>query len=164
MSMFENDNYRWRETYFVQFDPKRRPMLEQVKERLAAMGDQFELTTLLADEDGRFESLTILAPEDFAALDISYIEGAEVLEQGDQFAAELTTAECECEAEEKSKLALLRKYSGRFDVLHFEQVGEAGGRDDPDEMLDPSSLLLVLDILVELTGGIAVDPQCGTLM
>ncbi len=162
MSMFENDNYRWRETYFVQFDPKRRPRLEQVERRLAAMGDQFELTSARADEQGRFESLTILARDDFAALDISYIEGDEVLEQGEQFAADLTTSACE--AEDKSKLALLRSYGGRFDVLHFEQVAEAGEREDSDEMLDPSALLLVLDILVELTDGVAVDPQCGTLM
>ncbi|MBN2291566.1 MAG: hypothetical protein JXM70_04015 [Pirellulales bacterium] len=164
MSMFENDNYRWRETYFVQFDKKKRPTLEQVQKRLTIMGDQCELATARADEDGRFESLTIIAHEDFAALDISYIEGDEVLEQGEQFAAELTGSECECEVEEAKKLALLEKYDGRFDVLHFEQVTESGEREDPDEMLDPSSLLLVLDILVDMTDGVAVDPQCGTLM
>jgi hypothetical protein len=162
MSMFENDNYRWRETYFVQFDPQKRPTLEQVERRLAALGDQFELTSPKADDEGRFEMLTILASDDFAAMDISYIEGDEVLEQGKQFAAELTVAECA--AEDKSKLALLRSYGGRFDVLHFEQVAEAQEQEDSDEMLDPSSLLLVLDILVEMTDGVAVDPQCGTLM
>jgi hypothetical protein len=31
-------------------------------------------------------------------------------------------------------------------------------------MLDPSALLLVLDALAELTGGIAVDPQTGTML
>ena len=162
MSMFENDNYRWRETYFVQFDPKKRPTLEQVERRLADMGDQFELISPRADDQRRFESITILAIDDFAALDISYIEGDEVLEQGEQFAAELTAAECE--AEDESKLALLSSYAGRFDVLHFEQVTEAGEREDPEEMLDPTSLLLVLDILVEMTDGIAVDPQGGALM
>ena len=36
--------------------------------------------------------------------------------------------------------------------------------DEADEMLDPSALLIVLDALVELTGGVGVDPQSGTLL
>ncbi len=31
-------------------------------------------------------------------------------------------------------------------------------------MLDPSTLLLVLDALAELTGGVGIDPQSGSLM
>ena len=31
-------------------------------------------------------------------------------------------------------------------------------------MLDPGALLLVLETLAELTSGITVDPQTGTLM
>ena len=162
MSMFENDRYRWRETYFIQFEKKNRPMLVEVERRLAMMGEQLELTSPRADEEGRLESLTILAPEDFAALDISYIEGDEVLEQGEQFAAELTAAGCQ--EEDEPKLELLRTHSGRFDVLHFEQVAVTGEQDEAEEMLDPSALLLVIDILVELTDGVAVDPQGGTIM
>ena len=65
-----------------------------------------------------------------------------------------------------SLLEKLRKFDGRFDVLHFEQVGEPGEDDDEesDNMLDPSALLLVLDVLAELTGGIAIDPQTGTML
>ncbi len=162
MSMFEDGRYRWRETYFIQFDKKNRPMLAEVEKRLAALGGQFETTSPKADRQGRFESLTVLAPEDYAALDISYLEGEEVLEQGAQFAEELTVAGCA--KEEKNKLELLRSHDGRFDVLHFEQIDEEGERDDADEMLDPSSLLLVIDILAELTDGVAVDPQGGTIM
>jgi hypothetical protein len=36
--------------------------------------------------------------------------------------------------------------------------------EDLDEMLDPSALLLVLGELAKLTGGVAVDPQTGTLL
>ena len=63
-------------------------------------------------------------------------------------------------------LGRLREYDARFDVLHFERVGDAEDAEDeePDGMLDPSALLLVLDALAELTGGIAVDPQTGTML
>jgi len=47
--------------------------------------------------------------------------------------------------------------------MHFEQLVEGGG-DEPDEMLDPSALLVVMETLMKLTGGIGVDPQSGSLM
>ncbi len=31
-------------------------------------------------------------------------------------------------------------------------------------MLDPSALLIVMDALVEMTGGVGVDPASGTLV
>ena len=59
----------------------------------------------------------------------------------------------------------LKEYDGRFDVLHFEQVGDLPGEEDEsDELLDPSALLAVLDELARITGGIAVDPQSGTIL
>ena len=36
--------------------------------------------------------------------------------------------------------------------------------DEPDEILDPSALLLVLEALARLTHGIAIDPQAGTVL
>ena len=118
-----------------------------------------ELVELHTDEDGLFESMTVMAPESFAAIDISYISGAEVIEQGIQFSDELESG-----CIEKSQLNLLREYDGRFDILHFEQTEE--GEDDGElgGMLDPSALLTVLDILSELCGGVTVDPQTGSLI
>ena len=162
MSMFEDERYRWRETYFIQFDKKNRPLLAEVERRLAVLGEEIELASPIANDEGRIESLTILAPEDFAALDISYIEGDEVLEQGEQFAAELTASGCQ--EENEPKLDLLRSYAGRFDVLHFEHVDSTDSREENEEMLDPSALLLVLDVLTDITDGITVDPQGGTIM
>ena len=43
MSMFEDDQYRWRETYFVLFDAKKRPSMERVKKVLAAQSDGYAL-------------------------------------------------------------------------------------------------------------------------
>lgn len=159
MSMFENDQFRWRETYFVLFDSSKRPGLEQVHQSLSGLDDRFTLTNLASDDDGSFESITVLAPDNFAALDICYIEGEEVEEQREGLIREMQTGGCQ--AGDPRRLEVLRRCDARFDVLHFEQVAEADGA-EPDEMLDPSALLVVLEGLARLTDGVAIDPQAGT--
>ena len=161
MSMFENNQYRWRETYFVLFDRSKRPTLEQLQQRLTRLNNRFTLTNLSADESGQFESLTVLSPDDFSALDISYLEGQEVVEQATELAEELDTTDCG--AEERLRLERLRGCNARFDVLHFEQLVKFD-EDETDDMLDPSALLVVLQALAEQTDGIAVDPQAGTFL
>ena len=89
MSMFEDSRYRWRETYFVLFDAKNRPALKTVVKTLSALNKRFELTNRTADSHGQVESLTLISPDNFAALDICYTEGAEVLEQTVSLIADL---------------------------------------------------------------------------
>jgi hypothetical protein len=64
----------------------------------------------------------------------------------------------------REQLARLRRFDGRFDVLHFEQIVGGEEDEDPDGMLDPTTLLSVLEALARLTDGIAVDPQAGTIL
>jgi hypothetical protein len=158
--MFENDQYRWRETYFVLFQSAKRPTLEGLQHKLSRLNSRFTLTNLSADESGRFESMTVLSPDDFAALDICYLEGDEVRERSAELAKELETTDCQ--AEDRVRLARLRQCDARFDVLHFEQL--VSFDDEADEMLDPSALLVVLDALSEETDGVPVDPQAGTFL
>lgn len=160
MSMFENDQYRWRETYFVLFQSSKRPTLEKLQQAISKLNSRFTLTNLSADESGLFESLTVLSPDDFAALDVSYLDGDEVLEQGAELVDELETTDCR--AEERARLDRIRQCDARFDVLHFEQI--VSFDDEADEMLDPSALLVVMQALARETDGIAVDPQAGTFL
>jgi hypothetical protein len=160
MSTFERDEYKWRETYFVFFNSAKRPTMKKIERLLRNVNDRFELMNPRADEDGRFESLTVIAPDDYAALDISFEAGEEVVEQAAAQYEELKQSVTE--AEERAKVARLPKFDARFDLLHFEQVAADAG-DDEDEMLDPSALLIVLDALVELTGGVGVDPASGAV-
>jgi hypothetical protein len=163
MSMFENHEYRWRETCFVLFDPVNRPDVAAIQSKLGELSDRYVLSNPVGDDQGRFESLTLLSPDDFAALDICYIEGEEVLEQTAEFIKELEPI-----ARETGNLEAVRRvrqYTARFDVLHFERVADAlEDEDDDEEMLDPSALLLVLGALAGLTGGVAVDPQSGAIL
>ncbi|MBN2476492.1 MAG: hypothetical protein JXB62_17895 [Pirellulales bacterium] len=163
MSMFEDSQYRWRETYFVLFQSSNRPVLETVKKALAELSDQYTLTNLKADDSGLCESLTLLSPDDFAALDVCYTGGVEVLEQGAELADEMRLTACD--AGPADVLQRIKQSDGRFDVLHFERVPEFPEEEDADEeMLDPTALILVLGALAKITGGIAVDPQAGTVL
>jgi hypothetical protein len=162
MSMFENDQYRWRETYFVFFDAAARPKLKAVEKLVDKLSGRFTITNTAEDETGTFESLTVVSPDDFAAMDICYLEGEEVLEQGIMLAEELESVGCQPDERETAKRIL--QCTGRFDVLHFEEITASRDGDDADEMLDPSALLEVLEALERLVGGLAIDPQGGTMV
>ena len=161
MSTFEDHSYRWRETYFVLFDAHKRPKLQAVAKAVQALNERFELRNLSADEHERIESLTVISPEDYAAMDICFTSGDEVREQATTLVADLkkSAGDTGLEVPEKKLLS----YNGRFDVLHFERIDEATDEEE-DEMLDPSALLVVLETLAKLTGGVAVDPQSGTII
>ena len=122
------------------------------------------MSNTLADDDGGFESLTLRSPQDYSALDISYVDGEEVQTQGVELAEEMRASAAD--PEERAKLARLPKCDARLDILHFEEIvgGRSSGEEEGDEMLDPSTLLNVLDALVRMTGGIGVDPQSGSVM
>jgi hypothetical protein len=159
MSMFEDNRYRWRETYFVLFDAKHRPKLTSVTKALSALNKRFQLTDL-SDEDDFLDSLTLISPDDYAALDICYTEGEEVLEQAVSLVEDLKKTSGD--APPPVPWTKIKLYDSRIDVLHFEQVPDDDEDADPDEMLDPSALLVVLGALAKLTSGVAIDPQAGT--
>ena len=162
MSTFEDSRYRWRETYFVLFHARKRPTLKSVTKMLSALNKRFELTNLNADDKGLLDSLTLISPDDFAALDICYTGGAEVIEQGAALINDLR----KLGADEPPPVSWeeIKRYDGRFDVLHFEQITEGADDEGEDDMLDPSALLVVLAALAKHTGGVAIDPQAGTFI
>jgi hypothetical protein len=162
MSTFENKSYRWRETYFVLFDAKSRPKLSDVAKALGELGNPYELVNPVADAKGYIESLTVVSADDHAAMDVCYIEGEEVLEQAPDLVKDLKKSAAD--AFPDFPLSNILTYDGRFDVLHFERIGEDFEEEEDDEMLDPSALLIVLETLAKLTGGVAVDPQSGTVL
>lgn len=156
------DEYRWRETYFVFFAPDRRPSAERVRQALQELNRRYQCTNLIADAEGRFESLTVHAPDDFSAMEISYEAGPDVREQGQTLARELKA----CAGRDAELLAQIKHLAGceaRLDVMHLERVS-ADAEEEADEMFDPSALIVVLEALAELTGGVSIDPQSGALL
>ena len=162
MSLFENEQYRWRETYFVLFHEKDRPTLADVQQALASLGDQYQIVEQRDDEGGLFESLTLISPDDFAAMDITYLAGDEVKEQVRDLSEEMENAALS--REEKQKLKRLKTCDARFDVYQFEQVVRGQVDEDDESYLDPGALLIVLERLARMCQGVGVDPQSGTLV
>jgi hypothetical protein len=155
----ESDEYHWRETYYVLFRLSRRPSGVQVQRALRKLRNKIELKNLQSDDDGKFESLLIESPDDYAALEVSFETGDAVVEQAHELAKQLKG-----EADSR-QLAQLVKADARLDVMHFEHVvADAASDDELDEMLDPGCLLMVVEALVELTDGIAVDPVSGDIL
>ncbi len=82
------------------------------------------------------------------------------MEHGQELSQELAAT---IEPDQRPLLKRIKQLDGRFDVLHFEQV-EAADENDGDDLLDPSTLLAVMEELARMTDGIAIDPQSGTIL
>ena len=154
MSLFENSDYRWRETCFVMLPTNARPQVDAIRDQL---GSVFEIGEVESDGGG-LVTMTLYSPNDFSAMDVCYVEGEEVLEQMEDLLNELKQGAID--PEELSKLPEIANSTARIDVLHFERV--MAGTDE--EFLDPGSLLLVLEQLAKICDGIGVDPQSGTIL
>lgn len=161
MSLFENDEYRWRDTYFVLFQEQNRPSADDTLQALESLGPHYAVRDVRYDEQGALESFTLFSPDDFAAMDISCISGEEVIEQIDSFVQDMSVDQpSDVEAQ---RVEGLKQCNSRFDVYHFEQVA-VGNQDDDDGFFDPGALLLVLQCLASLCEGTGIDPQTGTIV
>lgn len=163
MSLFANDRFQWRETYSVLFDSKRRIKLTEFQSAIADLAKKIEVTELLADDEGYLESCTIFAHSDSAGMDIVYVEGEEVTEQLAELRKDWRRQPFD--ADEKAKAAQAMLANARYDVFHFEELGDAFlDQENEDEVLDPVTLLRILSKLTRLTQGVSIDPQAGFVL
>ena len=150
------------------FDSGKRPTLRHVEKVLHGLSDRFQLTGGMADEDGRFESLDLLAPDDYAALSTSATSRAKKCwSRPPALAKELKRVGRRPRTDGPG--GRLAKCDARFDMLHFEEMTAAtAGRNGRGRRIRrdarPRRCCIVLDALAELTKGIGVDPQSGTLV
>lgn len=166
MSLFENEEYQWRETFFILFRAEDQPQAVDVQRTLERLDPRFVVRDVRSDEQGRLESLTLESPDDYSAMDISLVKGEEVTEQIDEIKSELLKSAGS--ASEKQRVRELGQFTCRFDIYHFEQlvfVGRAEGDDeDADDFLDPGAVLTVMQKIAQLCRGVVVDPQANTLL
>ena len=163
MSLFDHFGYRWRETYFLFHEVRRRPTTAQLEAVLEDLAQRIEIRDLKGDDAGYLEAVTLFAPNAYAAIDVSFAEGEEVLDQIASLQEELEGSLTD--PEEIEKLHQLPSCNARLDLLHFEQILE-GGEDDEDysAAFDPGALLLVMEALSELCNGVGVDPASASVI
>ena len=119
MTLYSDDRYNWRETYFVYFESSRRPKLPEVQRALKTYAPFFCILESKADRNEHIVEMTIASYEDHAALEIVFQEGKEVLNEARYLAHSLKK---DVSPEERSKLQKIVQCSMRFDVHHFEQI------------------------------------------
>ncbi|MFT5299615.1 MAG: hypothetical protein ACI87E_000081 [Mariniblastus sp.] len=158
MSLFEDDRYVYRDTFFIHFEKASRPTGAEVKSCIETLGEKYEFSKL-RESDGKFESVTIRSPHDSSAMDITIVEGEEVLEQVSELLKEFRTITLS--GDDHKKLQKLDACDARFDIFHFEH--KSGGEAE-EEMLDPGGLLLVMERLAAACDGVGLDPQSKTLL
>jgi len=164
--MAENDDQlEWRDTYFILFQRADRPTLTQVEAAITEASRRLRLENLEADDDGMFESALVQAPQDNAALEISYEMGDAVIQQSADLAKQLK------DDLKGKQLQRMLKADARLDIMLFERVqdDELVEEEEDDEewqggSLDPSSLLNVIGALAKLTGGLPIDPASGAIL
>lgn len=156
------DQLEWRDTYFIFFQRPDRPTLTQVEAAIVDATRRVTLENLESDDDGLFESVLVQAPDDNAALEISYETGDAVVQQSADLAKQLR------KEISSDQLAQMLRADARLDVMLFERVptdDPGDGEDDWEAVaLDPASLLNVVDALARLTGGLPIDPASGAVL
>jgi hypothetical protein len=163
MTVENDEQLEWRDTYFILFEQADRPTLTQVEAAITESSKRLKLENLEADEDGMFESVLVQAPQDNAAVEISYERGEAVIDQSVDLAKQLK------DDLSPKQLQQILKSDARLDIMLFERVrGDISEGDDDEEWeggsLDPSSLLNVVGALAKLTGGLPIDPASGAVL
>ena len=161
MSLFEDANYRWRETFFVLFPARNRPTARSLRDGLHKVGLDYDARSIRSNSAGLLESCTLVSNRDHSAMDVTCVAGEEAVEQRDELLEELRRSGAA--AGDREKLRTLAGCDARFDVFHFQQVTDDEEELD-DDLFDPGSLLIVLGQLSQMCDGVAVDPQSGAFL
>ena len=155
MSLFEDENYMYRDTFFIHFNGENRPAGKDVQACIAAIDDKYEISDLKETEDG-FVSIEVRSPHDSSAMDIIFVEGEEVDEQVKELLVEFQSMTLT--GDDMGKLKVLTDCNARLDIFHFER--QSAGED----MLDPGGLFLIMERLSKVCQGVGLDPQSKTLL
>ncbi|MDR1483358.1 MAG: hypothetical protein LBT09_00895 [Planctomycetaceae bacterium] len=123
MTLFDDERYAWRETYFVLFEPAMRPRFVDVRRNFDIHAGCFSMLDKKVGNDDAMESITIASYEDHAAIEVVYSEGEIVLSESNALFATISK---DCPARERELLRKAKKLSARYSVLHFEQVAGTG--------------------------------------
>jgi hypothetical protein len=164
MSLFDNPEYRWRETYLLFHKKTHRASVDKIRHAISGIRGHYQIEQLVANAHGDFESATVLAEEAFSAIDMIYVEDDQIHEQILEIQTEMK--EVLEDPEDLAMLEGLGEYDARIDLLHFERLtGDfTDDEEDLNSCFDPVALLAVADKWMLLTGGVCLDPASATIL
>ena len=152
MSLFEDEQYEYCDTFFIYLKDENRPTLKEVNAALDQLGHRCVVENA-RERDGKFESATIKFASDCSAMDIVYVNGPEVKAQLAEIKEELRTLTLTDDAQKGVKK--MGSCESRFDIFHFEEQNA----NTEDEFLDPGGLLTVVGAISAICDGVGYDPQ-----
>ncbi|MDR1959729.1 MAG: hypothetical protein LBQ54_11925 [Planctomycetaceae bacterium] len=120
MSLFEDSRYCWRETYLVMLASENRPGVDRLAAEIQKTHNLLEIKNLQKNNAGLLEAVTVLSPNDNAAMDIVYQEGEAVRREFHALAEELrkhTGSPRELKSIERGL-----NFDAKIEILHFEQM------------------------------------------
>ena len=123
MTLFEDNRYDWRETYFIYFESSHRPKLPEIRRALHIYAPFFCILDSKAEPDGNLVAMTIASYEDHAALEIIYREGNDISAEVRHL---VHTLKQEATSKELAQLQKIIQCRARLDIHHFEQTAETG--------------------------------------
>ena len=123
MTLFEDDRYNWRETYFVYFESSHRPKLTEVRRALKISAPLLSILDSKAESQGHLVAMTIASYENHAAMEMVYREGNDVLLEAQHLVRSLKE---EATPKELAQLQKIVRCKTRFDIHHFEQTAGTG--------------------------------------
>lgn len=163
MSLFDNPDYRWRETYFVYYSRETVPQFEKalgsVHKRIPGVSE----VDVTRDNSGALQSVSLLFPTGASGVDLilsSPTDDAAPIDEANNMLDEIP---------DKRTQNILKRSDSRVDILHFEKTADkkpafdlfGSDEDELMEEFDPSGLLILIDQLVKTSHGVAIDPQTG---
>ncbi|MDR0522580.1 MAG: hypothetical protein LBH00_12120 [Planctomycetaceae bacterium] len=119
MTLFDDNRYDWRETYFIYCEPEHRPELTEFYRVLRTHAPLLSVTEGETEPDDLIRKLTIASYEDHAAVEAVYREGDDILAEARLLVHSLTKDASECNTGQLQKVSRCR---ARFDIHHFEQT------------------------------------------
>jgi hypothetical protein len=152
LSLFEDGQYEYCDTFFIYLKDENRPTLDAVNAALQQLGHRCVVENVRED-DGKFESATIKFASDCSAMDIVYVNGPEVLAQLGEIKEELRNLTLTPDTQ--GALKKMATCESRFDIFHFEEQNP----NTEDEFLDPGGLLTVVGAISSTCDGVGYDPQ-----
>jgi len=152
LSLFEDEKYKYCDTFFIYLKDENRPTLDAVNAALQDLGHRCVVENV-REEGGKFESATIKFASDCSAMDIVYVNGPEVKTQLVEIKEQLRTLTLSLDAQ--SAVKKMVKCESRFDIFHFEEQNP----NTEDEFLDPGGLLTVVGAISAICDGVGYDPQ-----